>query len=94
MKISKKVNSYLLHLLYLFMYFAVCLCITIIFDLYSSNTKRIEITPGYLLGCTPLPIIYWIIYTASGTLSKKFNLIYDKNEEEKLLKNNSTTTVE
>lgn len=93
MKISKKVNSYLLHLLYLFIYFAVCLCINILFDIYSSDTKKIEITPGYLLGCIPLPIIYWIIYTASGTLSKKFNLIYDKNEEEKLLKNNSVPNI-
>lgn len=78
MKISKKINLYIGHLFYFFFYFAICLSISILHDIYSSNTNKLEITSNYLLIHLPFPAFFWIYHTISGKLTKRINTDFEK----------------
>jgi hypothetical protein len=77
MKVSRKLNLYLMHILYLFLFFSVSLTIEIVADLFDSNLQKIGITPSYLIRPTILGSILWLYYTFSGILSKKINKDYE-----------------
>ena len=77
MKVSRKLNLYVMHILYLFLYFSFILTIEIIGDLYKSDVKEIEITINSFIGPAILSTCYWIYYTFSGKLSKTINKNYE-----------------
>lgn len=76
MKVSRKLNLYVMHIFFLFVYFSAILTIEVISDLYKSD-KKIEITGSYFIGPAILASIYWIYYTLSGKLSKTINKNYE-----------------
>ena len=78
---KKKINLYLRHILYLFLYFSICLAVSIIFDIYNSETGKIEIETNYLLRNSILPILLWLYHTISGILTKRINSDYESEEK-------------
>jgi hypothetical protein len=78
---KKKINLYLRHVLHLFLYFSICLAVSIIFDIYNSETSKIEIEPNYLLRNSILPFLLWLYHTISGRLTKRINSDYESEEK-------------
>ena len=78
MKVSRKLNLYIMHVLYLFIYFSLILTIEIIGNLCKSDIKKVEITASSFIAPAILSSFFWIYYTFSGKLSKTINKNYEE----------------
>ncbi len=77
MKIPRKLHLYIMHVIYLFIFFSFFLAVEIVDDLFNSSTQKIEITPSYLIRPTILGSLFWLFSTFSGALSKFINKNYE-----------------
>jgi hypothetical protein len=77
MKISRKLYLYIMHVIFLFIFFSFFLAVKIVDDLFNSNTQKIEITLSYLIRPIILGSLFWLFSTFSGALSKLINKNYE-----------------